>query len=91
MMSCQGTSREQEEWAWLTRQHAGEPLGERIYIKAATQRALEQQRPLRAVLGEDPTVTAHLPSADLDHLFDPLRSLGISEPLVRRVTDGNAG
>jgi 3-carboxy-cis,cis-muconate cycloisomerase len=47
-------------------------------VEAASQKALAERRPLRELL------TAHLPAAELDQLFDPKNYLGESNALIDR-------
>ena len=48
------------------------------------KRAVAEQRHLRAVLGDEPKVTAELSAAELDHLLDPANYLGQSRTWVER-------
>jgi 3-carboxy-cis,cis-muconate cycloisomerase len=54
-------------------------------VEAATARARTEQRHLRDVLAEDPTISKHLSSADLERLFDPVQYLGSAQALIDRV------
>jgi 3-carboxy-cis,cis-muconate cycloisomerase len=50
-----------------------------------------EHRHLRAVLGDEPQVTAELSSAELDHLLDPVHYLGQAQVWVARaVAEHNA-
>lgn len=53
-------------------------------VADATRRAAESGRPLRAVLGEDPDVTAALEGAALDRLFDPSGYVGSAGIFIDR-------
>ncbi|MCK8667630.1 3-carboxy-cis,cis-muconate cycloisomerase [Pseudomonas azerbaijanoccidens] len=48
------------------------------------KRAVAEQRHLRAVLGDEPQVTAELTAAELDHLLDPAHYLGQAKTWVER-------
>ena len=54
-------------------------------VEAACQAAVAQGRDLRAVLGEDADIAAHLSGADLDRLLDPAAYIGLAEALIERV------
>jgi 3-carboxy-cis,cis-muconate cycloisomerase len=56
-------------------------------LERASRRAGETGRHLKAVLAEDPAVTQHLSSADLDALFEPLNYLGQATAFVDRVLE----
>ena len=53
-------------------------------LEQCCKRAVAQQRHLRAVLGEEPRVTAQLSGAELDHLLDPAHYLGQARTWVER-------
>ena len=53
-------------------------------LEQCCKRAVAQQRHLRAVLGEEPQVTAQLSGAELDHLLDPAHYLGQARTWVER-------
>jgi 3-carboxy-cis,cis-muconate cycloisomerase len=63
--------------------HMGRPAAHRL-VEQACRRAAGQGRHLRDVLADDPQVTAHLSTADLERLFDPHNYLGLAEQLVER-------
>ncbi|HUN51657.1 MAG TPA: 3-carboxy-cis,cis-muconate cycloisomerase [Candidatus Sulfotelmatobacter sp.] len=54
-------------------------------IEAACRRAVAEGRHLRDILAADPVVSAELPGAALDRLFDPLNYLGSADAFVERV------
>jgi 3-carboxy-cis,cis-muconate cycloisomerase len=65
----------------------GDALGRQTaheLVEAACRRAVEQGRHLRAVLGDDPRVMAHLTVADLERLLDPAGYLGVTGRLIDR-------
>ena len=53
-------------------------------LEQCCKRAVAEQRHLRAVLGDEPKVTAELSAAELDHLLDPANYLGQSRTWVER-------
>ncbi len=53
-------------------------------LEHCCKRAVAEQRQLRAVLGEEPQVTAELSPAELDDLLDPAHYLGQSRTWVER-------
>jgi len=53
-------------------------------LEQCCKRAVSEQRHLRAVLGDDAGVTAHLSAADLDRLLDPAHYLGQATTWVER-------
>ncbi len=53
-------------------------------LEQCCKRAVAEQRHLRAVLGEEPEVTAELSVAELDQLLDPARYLGQAHTWVER-------
>ena len=53
-------------------------------LEQCCKRAVAEQRHLRAVLGDEPKVTAELSAAELDHLLDPANYLGQSRMWVER-------
>ena len=53
-------------------------------LEQCCKRAVAEQRHLRAVLGDEPQVTAELSAAELDHLLDPANYLGQSRTWVER-------
>ena len=53
-------------------------------LEQCCKRAVAEQRHLRAVLGDDPHVTAELSAADLDRLLDPAHYLGQAHTWVER-------
>jgi len=60
-------------------------------LEQCCKRAVAEQRHLRAVLGDEPQVTAQLSAAELDHLLDPARYLGQAQVWVERaVAEHNA-
>jgi 3-carboxy-cis,cis-muconate cycloisomerase len=56
-------------------------------VHKASDRALEQGRPLAETLAEDPTVTQHLDDAALGRLTDPANYLGEATAVVDRVLE----
>ncbi|WP_409319375.1 3-carboxy-cis,cis-muconate cycloisomerase [Pseudomonas sp. KCJK9016] len=60
-------------------------------LEQCCKRAVAEQRHLRAVLGDEPQVTAQLSAAELDHLLDPAHYLGQAQGWVERaVAEHNA-
>ncbi|WP_131106868.1 3-carboxy-cis,cis-muconate cycloisomerase [Pseudomonas sp. Sample_10] len=53
-------------------------------LEQCCKRAVAEQRHLRAVLGDEPQVTAELTAAELDHLLDPAHYLGQAKTWVER-------
>ncbi|WP_433739109.1 3-carboxy-cis,cis-muconate cycloisomerase [Pseudomonas putida] len=53
-------------------------------LEQCCKRAVAQQRHLRAVLGDEPQVTAELSAQELDHLLDPAHYLGQARTWVER-------
>ncbi|WP_426205551.1 3-carboxy-cis,cis-muconate cycloisomerase [Pseudomonas sp. TWP3-1] len=53
-------------------------------LEQCCKRAVAEQRHLRAVLGDEPQVTAELSAAELDHLLDPAHYLGQAQVWVER-------
>ena len=53
-------------------------------LEQCCKRAVVEQRHLRAVLGDEPHVTAELSAAELDHLLDPAHYLGQARTWVER-------
>jgi 3-carboxy-cis,cis-muconate cycloisomerase len=53
-------------------------------LEQCCKRAVAEQRHLRAVLGDEPKVTAELSGADLDRLLDPAHYLGLATAWVER-------
>lgn len=53
-------------------------------LEQCCKRAVAEQRHLRAVLGDEPQVTAELSVAELDHLLDPAHYLGQAKTWVER-------
>lgn len=53
-------------------------------LEQCCKRAVAEQRHLRAVLGDEPQVTAELSPAELDHLLDPAHYLGQARTWVER-------
>ncbi|MBK5399735.1 3-carboxy-cis,cis-muconate cycloisomerase [Pseudomonas sp. TH39(2020)] len=53
-------------------------------LEQCCKRAVTEQRHLRAVLGDEPQVTAELSDAELDHLLDPAHYLGQAHTWVER-------
>lgn len=53
-------------------------------LEQCCKRAVAEQRHLRAVLGDEPQVTAELSAAELDHLLDPAHYLGQARTWVER-------
>ncbi|UDI94181.1 MULTISPECIES: 3-carboxy-cis,cis-muconate cycloisomerase [Pseudomonas] len=60
-------------------------------LEQCCKRAVAEQRQLRAVLGDEPQVTAELSANELDHLLDPAHYLGQAQVWVERaVAEHNA-
>ena len=60
-------------------------------LEQCCKRAMAEQRHLRAVLGDEPQVTAQLSSAELDNLLNPAHYLGQAQVWVERaVAEHNA-
>ncbi|ROO04822.1 3-carboxy-cis,cis-muconate cycloisomerase [Pseudomonas fluorescens] len=60
-------------------------------LEQCCKRAVAEQRHLRAVLGDEPQVTAELSNAELDHLLNPAHYLGQAKTWVERaVAEHNA-
>lgn len=60
-------------------------------LEQCCKRAVAEQRHLRAVLGDEPQVTAQLSSAELDNLLNPAQYLGQAQVWVERaVAEHNA-
>ncbi|MGJ7514595.1 3-carboxy-cis,cis-muconate cycloisomerase [Pseudomonas baetica] len=53
-------------------------------LEQCCKRAVAEQRHLRAVLGDEPQVTAELAADELDHLLDPAHYLGQARTWVER-------
>jgi 3-carboxy-cis,cis-muconate cycloisomerase len=53
-------------------------------LEQCCKRAVTEQRHLRAVLGDEPQVTAELTADELDHLLDPAHYLGQAKTWVER-------
>ena len=53
-------------------------------LEQCCKRAVAEQRHLRAVLGDEPQITAHLSAHELDHLLDPAHYLGQATTWVER-------
>jgi len=53
-------------------------------LEQCCKRAVAEQRHLRAVLGDEPQVTAELSAVDLDRLLDPAHYLGQAQAWVER-------
>ncbi|MFJ4371986.1 3-carboxy-cis,cis-muconate cycloisomerase [Pseudomonas japonica] len=53
-------------------------------LETCCKRAVAERRHLRAVLGDDPQVTAELSADELDRLLDPARYLGQAQAWVER-------
>ncbi|NUU39243.1 3-carboxy-cis,cis-muconate cycloisomerase [Pseudomonas sp. C2B4] len=53
-------------------------------LEQCCKRAVAEQRHLRAVLGDEPQVTAELSAVELDHLLDPAHYLGQARTWVER-------
>ncbi|NWL20667.1 3-carboxy-cis,cis-muconate cycloisomerase [Pseudomonas umsongensis] len=53
-------------------------------LEQCCKRAVAEQRHLRAVLGDEPQVTAELSATELDHLLDPAHYLGQARTWVER-------
>jgi 3-carboxy-cis,cis-muconate cycloisomerase len=60
-------------------------------LEQCCKRAVAEQRHLRAVLGDEPQVTAELSATELDHLLNPAHYLGQAQVWVERaVAEHNA-
>ncbi|WP_339465969.1 MULTISPECIES: 3-carboxy-cis,cis-muconate cycloisomerase [unclassified Pseudomonas] len=60
-------------------------------LERCCKRAVAEQRHLRAVLGDEPEITAQLSNAELDHLLNPAHYLGQAHVWVERaVAEHNA-
>jgi 3-carboxy-cis,cis-muconate cycloisomerase len=60
-------------------------------LEQCCKRAVAEQRHLRAVLGDEPQVTAELSNVELDHLLNPAHYLGQAKTWVERaVAEHNA-
>ena len=53
-------------------------------LEQCCKRAVAEQRHLRAVLADEPQITAELSAADLDRLLDPAHYLGQAQTWVTR-------
>ena len=53
-------------------------------LEQCCKRAVAEQRHLRAVLGDEPQITAHLSALELDRLLDPAHYLGQATTWVER-------
>jgi 3-carboxy-cis,cis-muconate cycloisomerase len=56
-----------------------------LLVEAACKKAAEQNRPLKEVLREEPTLHGHLAPADLESLFDARNYLGSADEFVDQV------
>ncbi len=65
-------------------EHLGRDAAHHL-VQDACQRAMAENRPLRAILGAIPEVTAKLDPAALDRLMDPAGYLGEAGAVVDRV------
>jgi len=54
-------------------------------VEAACRRAQKEQRHLREVIENDPEISKHFSSQDIQRLFDPAQYLGVAEQLIDRV------
>lgn len=54
-------------------------------IEKACRRAVDEKRPLREVVAQDPQVKPYLSATELDRLFDPSNYFGSAVQLVERV------
>jgi 3-carboxy-cis,cis-muconate cycloisomerase len=61
----------------------------RALLEEAIQQTRKSGKYLREVLSQNPTVTDHLTSAELDRLFAPENYLGVAEQWVDRVIDAS--
>ena len=68
----------------------GRPQAREI-VERASRRAAQAGRPLREVLAEEPLAARHLPSAELDRIFDPEQGLGEAAAFVDRVLAARRG
>ncbi|SDV02475.1 3-carboxy-cis,cis-muconate cycloisomerase [Pseudomonas mucidolens] len=60
-------------------------------LEQCCKRAVAEQRHLRAVLADEPQVTAELSAVELDRLLDPARYLGQAHTWVSRAVAGHFG
>jgi 3-carboxy-cis,cis-muconate cycloisomerase len=60
-------------------------------VEDACRQALAQDVALRAVLAEDPQVTALLSADALDRLCDPRNATGLADQLIQRALAQHAG
>ncbi|WP_339529091.1 3-carboxy-cis,cis-muconate cycloisomerase [Pseudomonas mucidolens] len=60
-------------------------------LEQCCKRAVAEQRHLRAVLADEPQVTAELSAAELDRLLDPAHYLGQAHTWVSRAVAGHFG
>jgi 3-carboxy-cis,cis-muconate cycloisomerase len=68
---------------------AGRAAAQRL-LEAACRRAQSEGLHLREVLAADPTVSRHVPSDELERLFDPRRYVAVTGPLIDRVLTRHA-
>jgi 3-carboxy-cis,cis-muconate cycloisomerase len=61
----------------------------RELIDAASQRAINESRHLRDVINDDQKIAKHLPSVQLDSLFDPRNYTGSSSEFIDRVLENH--
>ena len=54
-------------------------------VEAASKKAVAEKKALRAVLEQDPAVTAHLSPEKIAHLFEPTAYQGVSQALIDRL------
>jgi 3-carboxy-cis,cis-muconate cycloisomerase len=54
-------------------------------VEAASKKAVAEKKSLRAVLENDPKVTAHLDAKKIAQLFDPMAYQGVSQDLIDRL------
>lgn len=63
--------------------HLGREAAHRL-VAEASRRAAADQRPLAAVLAQDPAIIAHLPPVEIDRLLDPAAHLAAARALVHQ-------
>ncbi len=63
--------------------------GGSVSASGLVDQAAKDQRHLDEVLAEDPRVTAHLTSDEIDRLFDPLAYQGVAQAFIDRLIDAS--
>lgn len=54
-------------------------------VEAASRRAVQDKRHLRATVAGDPEITAHLDAGRIDALFEPLHYQGVAQQMIDRM------